>query len=99
MTRQRMHDLLDLCLDFNEKMIPRARAFFDFNEPPRIAIYFGYGRGGADHVEDFHDTEYDFKRDDDVYYDGHMLNHTDIGFVKAEKRLRELMEAKDGKNT
>lgn len=95
MTRKRIHELTDLVLDFNEAMKPQAIAFFDFNEVPRIAIYFEYGIGGYGHIEEYNETGYDFDHGE-RYVDAHMLGDVDIDLVRAEARLKELMGRKDG---
>lgn len=94
MTRERIHNILDLVLDFNEKMKPQAMASFEpTSDIVRLAIYFEYGPGGYGHIEEY-EPRYDFDHGE-VFYDAYMTSGIDIDLVRGEARLKELMEKKD----
>ena len=97
MTRERTHQLLDLVLDFNEKMGPQVKAGFDTIDVPSITIYFENGWRGYGHIEHYDPGDYDFGYDyghGEKYSDAHLLHDVDINLIKAEERLKELMGAK-----
>lgn len=80
LTRERAHELLNLCIDFNKKCSPYITANFNISFFTAIAIHFEPGTGGSGHVENYDDLP--------------NMRYSDLGLVNAEKRLRRLMEGR-----